>query len=57
MLAQIAADPWRFAAPGGESQQQLEERMAKFINSDVLPALEYDGSPAVIVTHGLAIKW
>eukprot|EP00878_Enallax_costatus_P023734 GHUV01025271.1.p1 GENE.GHUV01025271.1~~GHUV01025271.1.p1 ORF type:complete len:217 (+),score=59.80 GHUV01025271.1:1044-1694(+) len=56
VLSQIAADPWHFAAPGGESQQQLEERMVAFVNSTLLPALQYDGPPGVMVTHGLAIK-
>jgi broad specificity phosphatase PhoE len=29
VLAQIQADNWDFAAPGGESQKQLEDRMVR----------------------------
>lgn len=56
-LERIAADPFTFAVPGGESQQQLELRMCEFIHRQLLPSLQYDGPPTVVVTHGLAIKW
>jgi broad specificity phosphatase PhoE len=56
-LQRIAADPFTFAAPGGESQQELEARMCSFVHRQLLPGLQYAGPPAVVVTHGLAIKW
>ncbi|GAB4819242.1 hypothetical protein N2152v2_006288 [Parachlorella kessleri] len=54
-LAIIRRDVWRFAPPGGESQKQVEERMLRYITQVVLPQLTPD-RPALIVTHGLAIK-
>jgi broad specificity phosphatase PhoE len=57
VLAQIAADPGGFAAPGGESQRQLEARVVSYITSEVLPTLQPGGLPALVVSHGLAIKW
>jgi hypothetical protein len=57
VLDAIAADPLGFAAPGGESQGAVEARMMRIITDRVLPALTPGGPPAVIVTHGLAIKW
>ncbi|KAF6255623.1 histidine phosphatase superfamily [Scenedesmus sp. NREL 46B-D3] len=56
VLERIAADPFTFAAPGGESQQELEARMSSFVHRQLLPILQYGGPPAVVVTHGLAIK-
>lgn len=56
-LERIAADPFTFAAPGGESQQELEARICAFVHRQLLPSLQYGGPPAVVVTHGLAIKW
>ncbi|WIA18626.1 hypothetical protein OEZ85_003332 [Tetradesmus obliquus] len=55
-LERIAADPFTFAAPGGESQQELEARICAFVHRQLLPSLQYGGPPAVVVTHGLAIK-
>jgi broad specificity phosphatase PhoE len=57
VLERIAADPFAFAAPGGESQQELEARMCSFVHRQLLPSLQWGGPPAVVVTHGLAIKW
>jgi broad specificity phosphatase PhoE len=57
VLERIAADPFTFAAPGGESQQELEARLASFVHRQLLPSLQWGGPPAVVVTHGLAIKW
>mmetsp|Transcript_37447 Transcript_37447/g.83328 ORF Transcript_37447/g.83328 Transcript_37447/m.83328 type:complete len:229 (-) Transcript_37447:974-1660(-) len=56
VLARIANDPWRFAAPGGESQKEVEERMSTFIRDVVLPNSTLDGPPALVFSHGLAIK-
>eukprot|EP00775_Hariotina_reticulata_P012302 gene12302-12438_t len=55
-LAVIKADPWNFAAPGGESQRQVEHRVTAFIEQSVLPTVSYGGPPGVVVFHGLAIK-
>mmetsp|Transcript_8449 Transcript_8449/g.21132 ORF Transcript_8449/g.21132 Transcript_8449/m.21132 type:complete len:227 (-) Transcript_8449:277-957(-) len=55
-VAVIERDPWNFAPPGGESQRMVEERMAAYIRACVLPAIEAGGPPALVVTHGLAIK-
>jgi broad specificity phosphatase PhoE len=57
VLERIAADPFTFAAPGGESQQELEARLCSFVHRQLLPSLQWGGPPAVVVTHGLAIKW
>lgn len=38
VLARIRASPLDFAAPGGESQRQVEERVARLIEERVLPA-------------------
>jgi broad specificity phosphatase PhoE len=57
VLAAISADPANFAAPGGESQAAVERRVTAFLLSSVLPRLEPGGPPAVVVAHGLAIKW
>jgi broad specificity phosphatase PhoE len=57
VLERIAADAFTFAAPGGESQQELEARMCSFVHRQLLPSLQWGGPPAVVVTHGLAIKW
>lgn len=38
VLAEIRARPVDFAAPGGESQRQVEERVARCIEERVLPA-------------------
>jgi hypothetical protein len=42
---------------GGESQADVERRVAAFVEGKVLPRLEAGGPPAVVVAHGLAIKW
>ncbi|MEW5304887.1 MAG: hypothetical protein WDW36_007464 [Sanguina aurantia] len=55
-VASIAADPYSFAAPGGESQRGVEVRMMAFVTETVLPRLTAGGPPAVIVGHGMAIK-
>ena len=51
----IKADTHGFAAPGGESQLQVEERMIAFLQEHVLPAAT-PKSPAVVVGHGMAFK-
>ena len=57
VLARIAADPWRFAAPGGESQADVEARVTGFVARRVMPRLVAGGPPGIVVAHGLAIKW
>jgi broad specificity phosphatase PhoE len=49
----IAKDPWNFAAPEGESQRQVEERMLRFIRQNILNQ-KYER--VAIFGHGLAIK-
>lgn len=51
----IKGDTHGFAAPGGESQMQVEERMVAFLQEHVLPAAS-PGRPAVVVGHGMAFK-
>ena len=36
---------------------QVEERVTRYIMTQVLPALTAGGPPALVVSHGLAIKW
>jgi broad specificity phosphatase PhoE len=46
---------WHFEPPGGESQRQVEQRMAEFLTHRVLPSLTPE-APAIVVGHGMAIK-
>lgn len=55
-LAAIEQDPLNFAAPGGESQAQVEQRVNTFVEQQVLPRLVPGGPPGLVVSHGLAIK-
>ena len=56
-LTAIDADPTGWAPPGGgESQAGVEERMAAYVASSILPSLVPGGPPGVLVGHGLAIK-
>lgn len=51
--ARIACDPWNFAAPGGESQRQVEERMLAVVT----PHLTHTHNETLaFFTHGVAIK-
>jgi len=40
VLKRLDADPWNFAAPNGESQKQVEERMFHFTNTILLPLID-----------------
>lgn len=55
LTAAFAADPWGlawdFAPPGGESQRQVEQRMAEYLVQQVLPHARPD-APAIVVSHG-----
>ena len=42
---------WDFAPPGGESQRQVEQRMAEYLVQQVLPHARPD-APAIVVSHG-----
>ncbi len=56
-IAKINQDNWNFAAPNGESQRQVEERMYSWVKENLL--VSYDqAQPKTIglFTHGLAIK-
>ncbi len=54
IMAKIRADPWNFAPPGGESQKEVEERMYRWIEKELLPI---EGNLTFgIYTHALAIK-
>ncbi|GBF89533.1 hypothetical protein Rsub_02251 [Raphidocelis subcapitata] len=55
-LAAIQADPWHFAAPGGESQADVERRATAHVLEGVMPRLRPGGPPGVVVAHGLTIK-
>ena len=57
IVAEIEASDGHFAPFNGESQRQVERRMVNFIANHVLPSLSPGGSPALIVGHGVAIKW
>ena len=56
-MAEIARDPANFSPPGGESLRDVENRMMGFIRTEVLPRVQRDGPPGIVVSHGLAIKW
>ena len=36
---------------------QVEERVSRYIEHHVMPSVKPGGPPALIVSHGLAIKW
>ena len=55
ILAQINLDNWNFAAPNGESQRQVEERMLKEIEENLVKRYKEDLTVA-ISGHGVAIK-
>ena len=54
--ATIAANPWDFKPPNGESQHEVEVRVRSFVEREVLPVAVPGGPPTVVVAHGLAIK-
>lgn len=54
-LACIAADTHNYAAPGGESQRQVEERIMRYLLETVLPAT-VPGRPSFVFGHGMAFK-
>ena len=54
-MKKIKADTHNFAAPGGESQRQVEERMMQFIKNTVLPVAS-PGRPVFVFGHGMAFK-
>ena len=56
-MSALQQAPAHCAPPGGESLHDVEQRMMSFIVGEVLPRVELDGPPGIIVTHGLAIKW
>jgi len=47
------SDPWNFAAPNGESQRQVEDRMLNFLYNNVL---NRNYSSVAIYGHGMAFK-
>jgi len=53
VLAKINSDNWNFAAPNGESQKTVEERMLKWLEEEIL--IHPEGIFGVS-THGFAIK-
>lgn len=55
VLKNIEADTHGFAAPGGESQRDVELRMIKFLNS-VLQASTEQRRLSLVFGHGMAFK-
>ncbi len=53
-LAEINANNYKFKAPNGESQEEVELRMYNFIAENIL--LKAQSGKYAIVTHGMAIK-
>lgn len=53
LLETINSNNYRFKAPNGESQEEVENRMYQFIEKEILP---YDRKNIVLLTHGMAIK-
>lgn len=53
LLETINSNNYRFKAPNGESQEEVENRMYQFIEKEILP---YDRKNIVMLTHGMAIK-
>lgn len=55
VLSVIRANNWTFAAPKGESQRDVENRMLDTILTQVVPTIS-DGKRGAVFTHGFAIK-
>ena len=53
--AAMRADPAGFAPPGGESQAEVEARVAACVKR-IMGGLDLGAPPGVAVAHGLAIK-
>jgi broad specificity phosphatase PhoE len=56
VLAQLRQQHWKFKAPGGESEEELEIRMANCINADLVEERDKEDICAGIFGHGMAIK-
>ena len=54
-LTIINANTHTFAAPGGESQQQVESRIIDVITTKVLPQTTAE-CPSIVIGHGMAFK-
>lgn len=55
VIEQIMADTHNFAAPGGESQKIVEDRVTNFVLKTVLPASSPE-QPSIVFGHGMAFK-
>ncbi len=55
VLAKINSDNWNFKPPNGESQRDVEERMMKWVQENLLYHYKEE-LIAGVFTHGLAIK-
>ena len=55
IMAKIKADPWNFAAPGGESQRQVEERGLIWMANTIIPRSE-EKLRIGVYTHAFFIK-
>jgi broad specificity phosphatase PhoE len=55
IFEKIRSDNWNFAAPNGESQRDVEERMLGWINKNLVEKYEQNLTVGIF-THGFAIK-
>ena len=55
VLEEIRTNPWDFAAPGGESPRQVEERMFEWLKKTLVNRENQDLRIGVF-SHGMAIK-
>jgi len=57
VIEQIKADQWNFAAPGGESQRDVEDRMYDWIMKEIVAGYSPERDESIgIFGHGLAFK-
>lgn len=56
IISLINADPWNYAAPNGESQRQVEGRMVRWLDRELIQVSRNEDESVGIFTHGMAIK-
>jgi broad specificity phosphatase PhoE len=57
IMTELDRQGWDFKAPGGESRKEVEDRVVKFLNEEILPKYNEGESCSIAVfSHGVAIK-
>jgi len=57
VMIELDKQGWDFKAPGGESRKEVEDRVVKFLNEEIITKYKEDESCSIAVfSHGVAIK-